>query len=209
MVTLAQGVSAYLEGRWLDALDACDRAEAVFRDRCTGVAWELDTAHAYSLWALSHLGRWAELSRRFPVLINEARERGDLYAAMNLSTYILSIVRLAADDPDAARDETRRVIGQWSREGYHVQHNDQVWASVQIDLYSGDGPSALRQIAAHWPTLSRSLLMRVQFIRVAMLGLHARCALASGDRASLLSARADASRIEREHLPWGDSQACT
>jgi len=207
MVTLAEGVSAYLEGRWLDALNACDRAEVEFRDRCTGVAWELDTAHAYSLWALSHLGHWAELSRRFPVLLNEARERGDLYAAMNLSTYILSIVRLAADDPEAARDETRRVTGQWSRQGYHVQHNDQVWASVQIDLYRGDGPSALRQISAHWPTLTRSLLMRVQFIRVAMLGLHARCALASGDRASLPSAARDASRIEREHVPWGDPQA--
>ena len=125
-------------------------------------------------------------------LLNEARERGDLYAAMNLSTYILSIVRLAAADPEAARDETRRVTGQWSRQGYHVQHNDQVWASVQIDLYRGDGPAALRQISAHWRTLTRSLLMRVQFIRVAMLGLHARCALASGDRASLPSAALDA-----------------
>ncbi len=207
MVTLARGVSAYLEGRWLDALNHCDHAAADLRERCTGVAWELDTAHAYALWALSHLGRWAELSRRFPVLINEARERGDLYAAMNLSTYILSVVRLAADEPDAAREETQRVTGQWSREGYHVQHNDQVWASVQIDLYCGDGPSALRQISAHWPTLTRSLLMRVQFIRVAMLGLHARCALASGGRASLSAAARDASRIEREHLPWGDSQA--
>ena len=139
----ARGVSAYLEGRWLDALGACDRAEAIFRDRCTGVAWELDTAHAYAFWALSHLGRWAELSRRFPVLINEARERGDLYAEMNLSTYILSIVRLAADEPGAARDELRRVTGQWSRQGYHVQHNDQVWAAVQIDLYCRRRPRGL------------------------------------------------------------------
>ena len=173
MVALARGVSAYLEGRWRDALGACDGAEAVFRDRCTGVAWELDTAHAYALWALSHLGEWVELSRRFPVLINEARERGDLYAEMNLSTYILTVVRLAADEPGAARDELRRVAGQWSREGYHVQHNDQVWAAVQTDLYAGDGPAAWDRVTRHWPTLSRSLLMRVQFIRVAMRGLRA------------------------------------
>ena len=173
MVALARGVSAYLEGRWRDALGACDGAEAIFRDRCTGVAWELDTAHAYALWALSHLGEWVELSRRFPVLINEARERGDLYAEMNLSTYILTVVRLAADEPGAARDELRRVAGQWSREGYHVQHNDQVWAAVQTDLYAGDGPAAWDRITRHWPTLSRSLLMRVQFIRVAMRGLRA------------------------------------
>ena len=83
-----------------------------------------------------------------------ARERGDLYAAMNLSTYSLSVVRLAADEPDAAREEIRRVIGQWSREGYHVQHNDQVWASVQIDLYQGDGAAAWERITRHWPTLT-------------------------------------------------------
>ena len=172
MVALARGVSAYLEGRWRDALGACDGAEAIFRDGCTGVAWELNTAHAYALWALSHLGEWVEMSRRFPVLINEARERGDLYAEMNLSTYILTVVRLAADEPGAARDELRRVAGQWSREGYHVQHNDQVWAEVLTDLYAGDGPAAWDRITRHWPTLSRSLLMRVQFIRVAMWGLR-------------------------------------
>jgi eukaryotic-like serine/threonine-protein kinase len=209
MVTLAEGVSSYLEGRWADSLSACDRAEAVFRDSCTGVAWELDTAHAYALWALSHLGRWAELARRFPALITEARERGDLYAAMNLSTYIQSIVRLAADEPELAREETGRMLGRWSRQGYHVQHNDQVWASVQIDLYLGDGAAAWERIIGHWPTLSASLLMRVQFIRVAMLGLRARCALAAatGEGPHARAAGRDAARLEREGLPWADAQA--
>ena len=71
MATLAAGVSAYLEARWADALSDCDRAEGVFRDRCTGVAWELDTAHAYALWALSHLG----LGRACPA-VPPADQRG-------------------------------------------------------------------------------------------------------------------------------------
>jgi hypothetical protein len=211
MVTLAGGVSSYLEGRWADALSLCDRAEAELRDNCKGVAWELDTAHAYALWSLSHLGRWGELARRFPVLVNEARERGDLYAVMNLSTYILSVVRLAADDPGSARVETQRVSGQWSREGYHVQHNDLVWAWVQTDLYAGDGAAAADRLARHWPTLARSLLLKVQFIRVAMLGLRARCALArgAGDRDSFRPAARDADRLSRERHPWADAQAAT
>lgn len=209
MVRMAAGVAAYLEGRWHSAVEHCDSAEAVFRDRCTGVAWELDTAHAYALWALSHLGQWGELSRRFPVLINEARERGDLYAVMNLSTYILSIVRLAADEPAAAREETMRVMGQWSRDGYHVQHNDQVWASVQIELYAGNGALAWERIRRHWPILSRSLLLRVQFIRIAMHGLRARSALAAaaGDGPLVRSALRDAAVLEREGTPWARAQA--
>src|SRR5262249_32145058 len=102
MVTLARGVSAYLEGRWTLAQVECDRAETIFRDRCTGVAWELDTAHAFALWGLSHQGSVAELSRRWPILLERARARGDRYAVMNLSSYLMSIVRLAADDADAA-----------------------------------------------------------------------------------------------------------
>ena len=39
---------------------------------CTGVAWELDTAHAFALWGLSHLGEVAELS---PPLADLARRR--------------------------------------------------------------------------------------------------------------------------------------
>ncbi len=214
MVALAAGVSSYLEGRWEDALRSCDRAEATFRGRCTGVAWELDTAHAYALWALSHLGRWEELALRFPVLIAEARERGDLYAEMNLSTYILAIVRLAADRPEEAGQEVRRVMAQWSREGYHVQHNDQVWASILVELYRGDGAAAWDSITRHWPTLARSLLPRVQFIRVAMLGVRGRCALAAAGGAGdptrgpwLGSAGRDAARLEREGLAWASAQA--
>ncbi|WP_435020094.1 serine/threonine-protein kinase PknK [Tundrisphaera sp. TA3] len=214
MVILARGVSSYLEGRWADAVEHCDRADALFRDRYTGVAWERDTAHAYALWGLSHLGRWGELSRRFPVLIAEARERGDLYAEMNLSTYILAIVRIGADRPGEAREEIRRVMSHWSGDGYHVQHNDQVWATILLDLYEGDGPSAWRAIVGHWPTLSRSLLLQVQFIRVAMYGLRARCALAAAGRASdpnggpwLRSAARDAARLDREGTPWAIAQA--
>ena len=33
-------------------------------------------------------------------------------------------------------------MSQWSREGYHVQHNDALWAAVQIELYRGNGAAA-------------------------------------------------------------------
>jgi hypothetical protein len=209
---LARGIAAYLEGRWRTSLDGCDRAATFFCDHCTGVAWELDAAHAFALNSLIHLGEVAELSRRQPVLLQEAGERGDLYATMNHSTYGLSIVRLAADEPDRARDEVRRMMGPWSRAGYHVQHNDQLWADVQIELYCGEGRAAWDLLARHWPALARSLLLRVQFFRVSMWNLRAHAALTAAatadDRSRLLrSAARDARRLACEGVPWAVAYA--
>jgi serine/threonine protein kinase len=211
MVTMGRGVVAYLEARWRDAQINCDRAETMFRDHCTGVAWELDTTNSFALWGLSHLGEVAELRRRWPILLTQARERGDLYAVMNLGTYLMSVVRLAANDPDAARAELRETMAQWSRQGYHVQHNDALWAAVQIELYCGAGVSAWSLIRQAWPALRRSLLLRVQFIRTSMQFLRARAALAAAAelrssrpaeaRALRAIAARAASALERERMP--------
>src|SRR6185312_6647094 len=54
-------------------------------------------------------------------------------------------------------------------------------------------------------------LLRVQFIRTAMLGLRGRCALAAaatgGDGPWLASARRDAARLDRERTVWARAQA--
>ena len=211
MVTLARGVTSYLEGRWNEAREHCDRAESLFRDRCTGAVWEMNTAQAFSLWSLSHQGQVAELSRRWPILLNQARQRGNRYAVMNLSSYLMSIVRLAADDPDRAQAELGEITSQWSRRGYHVQHNDALWAAVQIELYRDSGQRAWGLICESWPALRKSLLLRVQFVRTSMYFLRARAALAAavavratrpeGIGPLLASAEADARKLEREKMP--------
>jgi hypothetical protein len=130
---------------------------------------------------------------------------------MNLSSYIMSIVRLAADEPDTADRELRQTMSQWSREGYHVQHNDALWAAVQIALYRGDGPTAWNLVEQSWPALRRSLLLRIQFIRTSMNFLRARAALAAAVslrrtqpariRPLLAVARRASRQLERESMP--------
>ena len=103
-------------------------------------------------------------------------------------------------------------MAQWSRGGYHVQHNDQAWGTAQIELYAGDGAAAHELISGIWPALARSMLLRVQFIRVAMLQLRARCALAAAagalDPAPFRrEALADAKRLEGQGTPWSLASA--
>ena len=210
MVTLGRGVAAYLEGRWRDAQENCDGAETIFRDHCTGVAWELDTAGAFALWGLSHLGDVAELCRRWPILLKRARERGDLYAVMNLSSYLMSVVRLTMGDPDTARAELRETVAQWSAQGYHVQHNDALWAAVQIELYCGAGESAWNLIRQAWPALRLASspgavhpdVDALSSSRAAMAAAaELRCSRPAEARSLLAVAARAASRLEREGMP--------
>jgi hypothetical protein len=207
MVELARGTVAYFGERWNEALGSCRGAAATFREQCTGATWEIDTATAFSLWSLTKMGEIGELNRVCPALLKEAHERGDLYAMANLSTQIMALVRLAADDPGWARDELDRVMRQWSQNGYHVQHHDALLAFVPLELYCGNPSAAWSRVQAEWSAFRWSLLSHVQDLRIEMLQLRAYCALAmattvSDREAFLRVALNDARRLRRERLPW-------
>jgi serine/threonine protein kinase len=210
ILSLAAGISAYLEGRWNDARIACDVAEQTFRDRCTGVFWERATAHSFALWSLSYQGEFAEISRRWPLLMKEAAERGDRYFGMHLGTYIMSVVRLAADDGEGARQGLLEAMTLLPRRSYHVQHHDHLWAIAQVELYLGQGKGAWELLMTRWPELSRSQLLRVQLIRVAMGHLRARCALAAALKSAapaplLRSAEKAARALAHEGVAWSSA----
>jgi hypothetical protein len=207
LIPLATATAALMLGRWREAREAFDRAEVIFRDRCTGVAWELDTVHNLALWATNHMGDLAELRRRCPVLLKEAQERGDLYAITTLDTQYMTIVRLADDDPAGALRELDAVMGRWSHRGFHVQHSTAIRAHVHIDLYRGDGQAAWRRIQRHSGAYRRSQLLRMQILRIELLELRGRSALAAALTAArplplLRSAERDARRLDREGEPW-------
>ena len=71
MATFCAGAAAYFAGRFRQACELLDRATALFRDRCTGVVWELDTTQVFGLWARIYLGELRELSARFQSLDQE------------------------------------------------------------------------------------------------------------------------------------------
>ena len=141
--------------------------QVILRTRCTGATFEVDTSTLYSLWSLQFRGEVAELGRRWPAVLKEALERGDRHVVTNLNTFLMSTLRLAADDPEGAEAELRPALDHWSQQGFHLQHNEWFGAEVQIRLYRGDGVGAWTFLTTRYaPALVRSHLMRVQKTKV-------------------------------------------
>jgi eukaryotic-like serine/threonine-protein kinase len=209
-IEAATGFVATLEGRWRLGHLASERAEATFRDRCTGAAWETGTVRWFSLWALCYLGDLVEVKRRVPERLREARDRGDLYATIGHSTGLPSLAWLADDDVAQARERSREALARWSQKKFHVEHWWGLLGDRQADLYAGEADLALQRIDEQWPALSGSLLLLVQLTSLEALHLRARAALAAStlagsDRKSLCRrAEADASKIAKEKMAWSD-----
>ncbi|MGZ3428704.1 MAG: hypothetical protein ACXVCV_18755, partial [Polyangia bacterium] len=205
---LAAGFSAFLCGRWREARKWFSEAESIFRERCIGVAWELDAVDLFSLWTRYYLGEMAELSRLLPSRVQEAVARGDRYGVTNLRARVAHVIALAADDPEAGENEAKEAVAAWSHQGFHAQHYYQLFAQAEAELYRHDAQSACELVATNWPALHKSLLLQVQFIRLEALHLRARTLLAAArtgggvDGGRVQAALADARRIERARMPW-------
>jgi serine/threonine protein kinase len=201
------GVTAYLEGRWKDAREFTQRAESVLRERCRGVAWDLDNTHYYALLVLFFLGELKQLGEALPGLLKEAQDRGDLYAVTSMRTRLSYLVRLANDEPARAREELREAIAIWPADVFRLQHWYEMIGQVESLLYAGEGPSAWGVVRERWPLLERSFILRAQSIRIQSLSFRARAAIAADDPEAAALAEKDAGRIERERMPWGNALA--
>lgn len=212
LVTLGRGITALMTGAWREADGWFSTAEPILRGRCSGVCWELDTLQNLKLWARIHLGDLNEVRRVWPGLMKEARERGDLHAMTNLSTYASTLLRLADDQPDRAHVELDEAMSRWSGRGFHLQHSAAVRARALIHLYRGDGEAAHREMQKSWPLYRDSLLPRIQMIRVQHLRLRAQCALVAAWNTNDSSRYvADAERLgqalARENVAWAQAHA--
>lgn len=210
--SFAAGITSFYMGEFAAARDACERAERMFRERSIGLVWEVNTAQTFASSSLYYLGDFAELARRVPMRLREARERGDLYAAADVAAGRPIVAWLMEEDVTGAQHGIREAMASWSPTGFHLQRYFGLFAETQVDLYAGHGLDAWQRATQRWRALTRSMVLRVQLIRLEAFHLRARCALAAAatarDPAPLLrSAERDARRIAREHRPWSDPLA--
>ncbi len=215
-VMLIAGIAAALEGRFDEATFLATEAEDILRTECSGVSWELFNAQYFSLLSLYYLGHFRSLSGRLPQLLKEAEERGDLFAVTSLTTRVAYLARLAFDDPVGAREDVARAMARWSTSGFHVQHVWRLFAEIEIDLYLGSAREAADRIERIWGDLDRSLLLRIQLVRIGALHRRARAALAAARTYPLRSAERSrklalvsglAKKMELEKALWADPLA--
>ncbi len=204
---LSAATAAYLEGDGGRACESFDRAEEILRSSCTGVTWELDTLMMYKFRLLVFLGQLGTLLEQVPAALKDIMERGDIYAESGLRSHVMWLLRLAADRPQEALEEIRLAKERWSQQGFHLNHFLQLIGRVETSLYRGDG-GAWPILAATWPALVRSQLLRVQISRSEALHLRCRAALASAAAGATVDPKmlgvvtSALRRLERQTHPW-------
>jgi hypothetical protein len=205
-----RGMIAYFSEQWRVALEQCTRAAQMFRQQCVGAWWEWDTNQVIIVSSLAPLGEIAELTRLTPILLEDARERGDLYALTTHGAYVRPLVAMAADEPTTARGELTELMRQMPRAGFHLQHTVAALRMVEIDLYDGDASAAWKRAVALWSDVKASLVVRMQHQRILVGHVLARSAVAAAMVASqpkpLLRAAVNAAR-RLEAVGMGSSAA--
>jgi serine/threonine protein kinase len=212
MIEMVRGFAALMLGAWKTARSHLDLAEITFRDRCTGVTWERDTVHNFTLWALVQMGELTELKRLWSVFFRESQERGDRYAATMLTTFYMTLIKLAGNDPIQTESELETLMDRTDNRGFTLQHSAALQSLVHIDLYKGDVNQAWSRIDAAWPEYKKAMLFRIQMIRIDMLELRSRCALAMAEKSNspdvyLHVAKSDARRLEGAGQNWAHAHA--
>ncbi len=202
------GVCSFLNGYFREANERLSEGEQIMRDH-TDYRWQIDLTQIMRTGALVYLGEFGTLTRMVPVYLREAEERGDVYAVRGLKGWRANITWLAFDRAEEARAHVESV--STSYEGtFHLHHYYELLARTQIDLYEGSGEAAWKRVDQAWPEITKSMLLRIQSVRIEGHYLRARAALAHAaglaeprQKPLLKTAEQAAKAIDKERIHWG------
>ncbi len=181
LTTLMSGVSRVILGEFREAIPLCDQAGTELREKCTGVAWELDNAAFFAGFSLLACGRVRDLAQRLPELIENARSRGDLYGEVLLRLQCAWFVALARDDVAKAEAELAVVTDEWSKDRFLLQNAWRLVNAIEVHLYKDEPERAIEEIDLTWQRLEESMFLRAASMRARMHNAVGRAALAAYD----------------------------
>ncbi|HTL32169.1 MAG TPA: protein kinase [Kofleriaceae bacterium] len=200
----ALGIAAYMSGQWREARTHLEMGLAVLRDHGAGVRWEIDIGESYWLAALYYIGEWREMIRQGQPILRDAIERGDVVSQLGVRTGRSNLAWLIAGRPDEARAQLGTAEASLA-DGFHLPHVLSIQAACNIDIYTGNASAAYDRLEAAWPQFERIGALRMQHLRVELLALRARIALADARRPfdeRLRFARSIADELVKEGAPW-------
>lgn len=204
---MVSGFAAYSCGQWRRSAAVLREAEAVLRDSCVGLSWELDTTRVQLASCLWWQGELRELAALVGPLVQDAQDRQSLYCEIMLRIASAALLHLAADQPEQARETVRTAIASWGQRHFDIQHFAAMVVEVVICGYVGD-PDPWSLIEDRWPALRGSGLLGAQFIRIQSRVARGAAALA-GPGARLRIAEAEADRLAQERVAWAQCMSLT
>jgi hypothetical protein len=182
-VGLVRAVMAHERGEYRESFEHCERTEELVTAHLTGISWELCTLQMFSLHSLFFLGEFGLVFERTERYVADARERGDLYAIMNMRSLSGACTHVVlSDDPDAARAEIADVESQFPGSGFYVQHMFLLYAKTFVDLYDGEPRRAFDRLMASRGAVRGSLLLHDRAVHMFWHFLVAGSALGSAAR---------------------------
>ncbi len=217
MVTFIKCTGSYMDGDWKTAWELFCEGEKITLQECKGENYVfalrgIDNSTTLSVRALYFLGNIAELIARLSQLVENAKEKSNLFLLTNLRTYILHIKYLTMDEPERAYEELNQASDSWTKRGFHVQHYWKFISQGEIGLYLAKGLSTWKQIDENWKVLEKSIMLNCPNVFIEAMHLQARVALAASIEASnpnfyLSIAKKNASKILSRQPSYGKAWA--
>ncbi|HMI92467.1 MAG TPA: protein kinase [Polyangiales bacterium] len=194
-ISLAKGLSVYLNGQIEPALQELRKAEELLRNHCRGMVYEMRLCRQ----AIAHLLLIVQRDPDSPLVrewLREADNHGDNVGASRLRQQ-LAIGLLAGDDADAANAQIdaslagTRGLPQWS-----ATNLLEAFARAQVQLYRGDADGCRASFYLLEDGSGSSAYTNIPLWRGVTLLLRARLALlaraAPGASSHMLKAASDA-----------------
>lgn len=211
---MIEAVIAFHEGSCEKADQLAAEAQAILATEQSFPAWPLTIARVYHIPILLELGKVGEICRLSRLWLQEALDRGNLFAATVFRTNWGCFVWLVDDDVDGARHALQLALSRHRDGAFYLPDFWTLMAQVLIDLYDGEGEGAYQHVTGVLTSLKKSQLMRIKRIGVRYRHFRAGCAVAAArshpDRDRLLRvAEQDAQWVERQKDTLGSRNEAT
>lgn len=157
---------AFNESRWRDAKRLASSAEFIMLKHHPDAKWHLNAVHAFQFGAMAMMGDLGEMKERLPLLVTDARNRGDMLGLNLYNTSLCSIWRLALDQADeilesSGESELSAISDVFSSHDFYRA----LGISMAL-LYKGEADIATSFLDAEWPRVKSA-----QFLNLELLGV--------------------------------------